>query len=162
MVASRSSKRRNGFTLVELLVYISLYFLLALLLYPGTERFDKMRQRMEMENFCQSFAADITALQQVSFWHSTLQKQSKITLDLSSQSYAVYRSGLLNKVVNLKKISQGKLYFYSPNTSVIRFSDEGAPQAYFAVQIKNRQLPQLVKKIEVQPVTGRVVISDSK
>jgi len=113
-----------------------------------------------MEGFCQRLAAEVTALQQAALWGAGL--QNKLTVDLDQQCYYVYREGKIVKKVRLQEIGQGSLYFYSPNTSIIRFSAEGAPQVYFSVLIKNRRQPQLVKKFEVQPVTGRVVVSEIK
>lgn len=155
-----SNRSKYGFTLIELLVYISIYSLVTALLLPCAEGIVKVDSRLEMEGFCQSLSAEVTALQQASLWGNSL--QNKMMLDLNQQCYYVYRDGELIKKVSLQEIGQGKLYFYSPSTSIIRFSDEGAPQAYFSVLIKNRREPQLVKKFEVQPVTGRIVISDSK
>lgn len=158
-MAVKQSKR-SGFTLVEILTYVSIYLLLTLLVAPCVASVTNLRQRAEMDGFCQQLAADVTALQQASLWGSGL--QNKLVVNLNNQSYAVYREGQLTKKVQLQTIGQGKLYFYSPSTTSVRFSEEGAPQSYFAVLIKNRQQPRLVKKFEVQPVTGRVVISDSK
>ena len=147
-----SSRNNSGFTLVEILLYISFYGLVMALLIPCAEGIIKVDNRLEMEGFCQRLAAEVTALQQAALWGAGL--QNKLTVDLDQQCYYVYREG---KIV--KKVS---LYFYSPNTSIIRFSAEGAPQVYFSVLIKNRRQPQLVKKFEVQPVTGRVVVSEIK
>ena len=119
-----------------------------------------MDNRLEMEGFCQRLSAEVTALQQASLWGADL--QNKLIVDLNQQCYYVYYGSKIMKKVRLQEIGQGSLYFYSPNTSIIRFSAEGAPQVYFSVLIKNRRQPQLVKKFEVQPVTGRVVVSDIK
>lgn len=158
MAANNHSDR--GFTLIELLVYISLYILMTAFLLPCMEGIMEVDSRLELEGFCQRLAAEVTDLQQASLWGNSL--QNKLTLDLNQQCYYVYNDGELVKKVKLQEIGQGKLYFYSPSTSIIRFSAEGAPQTYFSVLIKNRQQPQLAKKFEVQPVTGRIVISDSK
>ena len=125
-----SSRNNSGFTLVEILLYISFYGLVMALLIPCAEGIIKVDNRLEMEGFCQRLAAEVT--------------------------------GKIVKKVRLQEIGQGSLYFYSPNTSIIRFSAEGTPQVYFSVLIKNRRQPQLVKKFEVQPVTGRVVVSEIK
>ena len=146
-----SSRNNSGFTLVEILLYISFYGLVMALLIPCAEGIIKVDNRLEMEGFCQRLAAEVTALQQAALWGAGL--QNKLT---------VYREGKIVKKVRLQEIGQGSLYFYSPNTSIIRFSAEGAPQVYFSVLIKNRRQPQLVKKFEVQPVTGRVVVSEIK
>lgn len=155
-----SNHKQQGFSLIELVAYTGIYLLLTLLLLPCAESLGKISERSELEGFCQQLAAEVTALQQASLWKGSL--QNKIVLDLNNQSYTVYRNGVVQKKVRLKEIGRGKLYFYSPTTSVVRFSDEGAPKAYFSVYIKNRQSPILVRKFEVQPVTGRVVISESK
>lgn len=78
---------------------------------------------------CQRLAADISALQQDSLWGNSL--QNKFTLDLNGQSYNIYRGGQLQKTVRLAEAGQGQLYFYSPNTWQLRFSDEGAPMDIF-------------------------------
>lgn len=155
-----SSRNNSGFTLVEILLYISFYGLVMALLIPCAEGIIKVDNRLEMEGFCQRLAAEVTALQQAALWGAGL--QNKLTDDLDQQCYYVYREGKIVKKVRLQEIGQGSLYFYSPNTSIIRFSAEGAPQVYFSVLIKNRRQPQLVKKFEVQPVTGRVVVSEIK
>ena len=139
-----SSRNNSGFTLVEILLYISFYGLVMALLIPCAEGIIKVDNRLEM----------------AALWGAGL--QNKLTVDLDQQCYYVYREGKIVKEVRLQEIGQGSLYFYSPNTSIIRFSAEGAPQVYFSVLIKNRRQPQLVKKFEVQPVTGRVVVSEIK
>lgn len=154
------SRSRAGFTMVELLAYISIYLLLLTLVVPCVKSITAAGSRLELEGFCQRLAADISALQQDSLWGNSL--QNKFTLDLNGQSYNIYRGGQLQKTVRLAEAGQGQLYFYSPNTWQLHFSDEGAPNGYFYVLIKNRQQPQLAKKFEVQPVTGRIVISDIK
>lgn len=155
-----SSRNNSGFTLVEILLYISFYGLVMALLLPCAEGIIKVDNRLEMEGFCQRLSAEVTALQQASLWGADL--QNKLIVDLNQQCYYVYYGSKIMKKVRLQEIGQGSLYFYSPNTSIIRFSAEGAPQVYFSVLIKNRRQPQLVKKFEVQPVTGRVVVSDIK
>lgn len=149
----------HGFTLIELLAYLSIYTLVLALLLPGYQKLTEVQQKIEMDGFCRSMATDITNLQQASLWNNSL--KNKLILNMSEQSYSVYLGGEIIKHVQLGKVGAGKLYFYSPNTQSIAFSDEGAPKMYFFVSIKNRQMPKLTKKLEVQPVTGRVVVSDS-
>ena len=60
MAASNRSK--YGFTLIELLVYISIYSLVTALLLPCAEGIVKVDNRLEMEGFCQSLSAEVTAL----------------------------------------------------------------------------------------------------
>ena len=125
-----SSRNNSGFTLVEILLYISFYGLVMALLIPCAEGIIKVDNRLEMEGFCQRLAAEVTALQQAALWGAGL--QNKLTVDLDQQCYYVYREGKIVKKVRLQEI------------------------------IKNRRQPQLVKKFEVQPVTGRVVVSEIK
>ena len=141
-----SSRNNSGFTLVEILLYISFYGLVMALLIPCAEGIIKVDNRLEMEGFCQRLAAEVTALQQAALWGAGL--QNKLTVDLDQQCYYVYREGKIVKKVRLQEIGQGSLYFYSPNTSIIRFSAEGAPQVYFSVLIKIERQPQLVKKLK--------------
>lgn len=93
MAASNRSK--YGFTFIELLVYISIYSLVTALLLPCAEGIVKVDSRLEMEGFCQSLSAEVTALQQDSLWGNSL--QNKLMLDLNQQCYYVYRDGELIK-----------------------------------------------------------------
>ena len=147
-----SSRNNSGFTLVEILLYISFYGLVMALLIPCAEGIIKVDNRLEMEGFCQRLAAEVTALQQAALWGAGL--QNKLTVDLDQQCYYVYREGKIVKKVRLQEIGQGSLYFYSPNTSIIRFSAEGAPQVYFSVLIKNSRIicsPRREKRIPETP-----------
>jgi len=56
-----SSRNNSGFTLVEILLYISFYGLVMALLIPCAEGIIKVDNRLEMEGFCQRLAAEVTA-----------------------------------------------------------------------------------------------------
>ena len=105
-----SSRNNSGFTLVEILLYISFYGLVMALLIPCAEGIIKVDNRLEMEGFCQRLAAEVTALQQAALWGAGL--QNKLTVDLDQQCYYVYREGKIVKKVRLQEIGQGyKLIF---------------------------------------------------
>ncbi len=90
-----SSRNNSGFTLVEILLYISFYGLVMALLIPCAEGIIKVDNRLEMEGFCQRLAAEVTALQQAALWGAGL--QNKLTVDLDQQCYYVYREGKIVK-----------------------------------------------------------------
>jgi len=77
-----SSRNNSGFTLVEILLYISFYGLVMALLIPCAEGIIKVDNRLEMEGFCQRLAAEVTALQQAALWGAGL--QNKLTVETNS------------------------------------------------------------------------------
>ena len=70
-----NNRNNTGFTLVEILLYISFYGLVMALLLPCAEGIIKVDNRLEMEGFCQRLSAEVTALQQASLWGADLQNK---------------------------------------------------------------------------------------
>lgn len=156
------SKSSRGTTVIELIAFIGLYLLFVGMIVPGVQRFASYIDKLEVYGFCKNFAEDIETVQRKSLWYASIGKSEKITINLAKQSYSIFSKGAVIKTIYLNDSKNKNIYFESPSTSVISFSNNGAPQRYFSILVRHKKVSGFIKKIEVQPVTGRVVISDIK
>ena len=83
-----------------------------------------------------------------------------LKIDTDLNGYKMFRKNKVFKSIGFYEIGYPDLVFIRPNNSILRFSNEGAPINYFSVVVKNKIAKNISRKIEVQPITGRVVISN--
>lgn len=154
---SRSSK---GFALLELIVGLAIFLFMLVTSLPMWEGFLQISEMAKIDSACRLLATDIADIQNKSLFRNLEGPAYVIMLDRYGDGYTIIKSQTIVKNVRFSKLGLDPVVATCANTNKISFSTTGSPQRAVSVNIYSRKNNLKRKYVEVQPVTGRIVITD--
>ena len=156
MVARRLNKQA-GFLLVEVLAVVALLGVLVGVLLPQSVSYSKHYARLQVRAASNLLAADMRKLQQQSLFGEGEQRY----LRSLSSGYDYYLKG--------KKVKKVRFSDYGWNVELtwpkrfnVQFGVNGGPTYSGTWVVQHSEISGISCTVAVQPVTGRIVVSESE
>lgn len=156
-MAVQQIRKEQGFLLVEVLAVAAILILLTGVLLPKSDGYTRQCAKMQVRTAANLLAADMRKLQQQALFGDGEQRY----LRSLSSGYDFYERG--------KKIKQVRFTDYGwdlvlswPQRFNVQFGVNGGPSATGTWVLRHKQLTDFSCTVAVQPVTGRIVISEGK
>ena len=156
MVAKHLNKQA-GFFLVEVLAVVALLGVLAGVLLPQSASYSKHYARLQVRAAANLLAADMRKLQQQTIFGEGEQRY----LRSLSSGYDYYLKG--KKVKEVRFADYGwKVELTWPKRFNVQFGVNGGPTYSGTWVVQHSEVSGISCKVAVQPVTGRIVVSESE
>lgn len=150
---------QRGFLLLDVLSACALFSILTLFTYSANKHFDTTQKKNKVRMAAEILAQDLRRLQRTTMFQCTgMNLALKVT---NIYEYRIYDGITLNKTVNFSKLGYEGVYF-SKKLNSSRFIPIGAPVYTGDYELKHRDLPNFSCTLSIQPVTGRVIVSEVK
>lgn len=126
----------------------------------GINGYARQQRRLQVQAAANMLAADIRNMQQQAlFSDGILNRQIKVTAD--SGGYALYKDRKVQRKVSFAGQGCGDVYF-SKKIAQAQFTNTGSPSTTGAFELRHRGLTGCKYTVSIQPVTGRVVVSEEQ
>ena len=156
MVAKRLNKQA-GFLLVDALAVVALLGVLAGVLLPQSASYSKHYARLQVRAAANLLAADMRKLQQQTIFGEGEQRY----LRSLSSGYDYYLRG--KKVKEVRFADYGwKVELTWPKRFNVQFGVNGGPTYSGTWVVQHSEVSGISCTVAVQPVTGRIVVSESE
>ena len=153
--------RNKGFTLVELVAGMAIFLLLAAGLLPMCEDFFKIAETAKVNSACRLLATDIADVQSKTLYSNLNGPAYVIMLDQYGDGYVIVKNQAVWKNVKFSELGLSPVIATCANTNQISFTENGGPKRAVSVNVYCKESSVKRKLVEVQPVTGRIVIKDA-
>lgn len=157
MAASLKQNRQSGFLLVEVLAVAAVLVLAAGMLLPQSLAYRKYFAKLEVRAAANLLAADMRRLQQQALFGE------------GEQRYLRSQVNGYDFIVQGKKVKQVRFADNGWNVTLswpkrfnVQFGVSGSPAASGTWVLKHDELQNFSCTVAVQPVTGRIVVSESE
>ncbi len=154
------TKSRKGFTLLELIIGLAIFSFMLVISLPLLEGFLQISEMAKVNSACQLLATDIADIQNKSLFRNLEGPAYIIMLDRYGDGYTIIKNQTIVKSVRFSELGLETIVATCANTNKISFSTTGSPQRAVNVNVYSRKNDSKRKYVEVQPVTGRIVITD--
>lgn len=141
---------KKGFTLIELILTISILFILFALVVPGLDM-----DMFYMEKMANEFVMDVRYVQMESMKNPS--STYRISIDKEKGCYYIFNEVYIEKTVKYK--SRYKIDYSNPNIQSITFNYEGVPVNAGTFEIVDTRTNE-IKEVSIVPTTGRTVIKE--
>ena len=156
MVAKRLNKQA-GFLLVEVVAVVALLGILAGVFFPQSISYSKHYARLQVRAAANLLAADMRKLQQQSLFGEGEQRY----LRSLSGGYDYYLKG--KKVKEMRFANYGwNVELTWPKRFNVQFGVNGGPTYSGTWVVQHSEISGISCTVAVQPVTGRIVVSESE
>jgi len=156
-VAVQQLRKEEGFLLVEVLTVAAILLVLTGVLLPKSDVYVKQCAKMQVRTAANMLAADMRKLQQQALFGDGEQRY----LRSLSSGYDFYERG--KKVKQVRFADNGwDLVLTWPKRFNVQFGVNGGPSATGTWVLKHAKLANFSCAVAVQPVTGRIVISEGE
>ena len=154
------SKGCKGFALLELIVCLAIFLFMLVVSSPLWEGFLQISEMAKVNSACKLLATDIADIQNKSLFRNLEGPVYLIMLDRYGDGYTIIENQIIIKNVRFSEIGLDPVVATCANTNKISFSTTGSPQRAVSVNVYSKKNNSKRKYVEVQPVTGRIVITD--
>lgn len=151
---------RKGFALLELIAGVSIFFFMLVISLPMWQGFLEISEMAKVNSACRLLATDIADIQNKSLFRNLEEPAYLIMLDRYGDGYTIIKNQTIVKNVRFSELGLNPVVATCANTNKISFSTNGSPQRAVSVNVYSRKNNLKRKYVEVQPVTGRIVITD--
>lgn len=159
MAASQRSKK-SGFIFTDILAGCFILGLAAAMLLVGGSSWLKYYHQKQLKQAAAVLSADIRLLQRQSlFDDGILNRQIKFMTD--KKGYAFYVDRKVKKRIYFSDFGCGDVRLDN-KLAYVQYTNNGSPSMTGNIILKHQKLPGSFCTISIQPVTGRVVISEEK
>ena len=156
-MAARHPNKQGGFLLIEALAVVALLGLVVASLLPQSVGYSKIYAKLEVRAAANFLAADMRKLQQQSMFGEGEQRYMR---SLSS-GYDFYERG--KKIKQVRFADNGwDLVLSWPKRFNVQFGVNGGPSATGTWILRHAKLENFSCTVAVQPVTGRIVVSEGE
>jgi len=152
--------RSKGFALLELVSGLAIFLFMLVISLPLWEEFLQISEMSKVNNACSLLATDIADIQNKSLFKNLEDPVYIIMLDRYGDGYTIVKNQTIVKSVRFSELGLDPVLATCANTNKISFSTNGSPQRAVSVNVYSRKNSSKRKYVEVQPVTGRIVITD--
>lgn len=153
--------RNKGFTLVELVAGLAIFLLLAAGLLPMWDGLIKIAETAKVNCACRLLATDIADVQNKTLYNNSSGPAFVIMLDQYGGGYIIVKDQTVWKNVKFSEVGLSPVIATCANTNQISFTANGSPKKAVSVNVYCKESSAKRKLVEVQPVTGRIVIKDA-
>ncbi|MGE4589153.1 MAG: hypothetical protein AB7E34_06210 [Acidaminococcaceae bacterium] len=150
----------KGFALLELVSGLAIFLFMLVISLPLWEGFLQISEMSKVNSACSLLATDIADIQNKSLFKNLDDPVYIIMLDRYGDGYTIVKNQTIVKSVRFSEIGLDPVLATCANTNKISFSTNGSPQRAVSVNVYSRKNSSKRKYVEVQPVTGRIVITD--
>ena len=151
---------RKGVALLELIAGLSIFFFMLVISLPMWQGFLEISEMAKVNSACRLLATDIADIQNKSLFRNLEEPAYLIMLDRYGDGYTIIKNQTIVKNVRFSELGLNPVVATCANTNKISFSTNGSPQRAVSVNVYSRKNNLKRKYVEVQPVTGRIVITD--
>ena len=151
---------RKGFALLELIAGLSIFFFMLVISLPMWQGFLEISEMAKVNSACRLLATDIADIKNKSLFRNLEEPAYLIMLDRYGDGYTIIKNQTIVKNVRFSELGLNPVVATCANTNKISFSTNGSPQRAVSVNVYSRKNNLKRKYVEVQPVTGRIVITD--
>lgn len=158
-VQLKSLSKEHGYLLLEVALAASCLVCLCAAVIVSTQGLMNYYYKEQVRLSASTLAADIRQLQQETMF--SVVKKSK-TLNVVKSGYGIYANGLKSTVyksVDFAELGCEQVYF-SDYLSSISFYQNGSPKNNGTYLLRHKKLQGFYCKLSLQPVTGRVTVSE--
>lgn len=152
---------RRGSALVELIAGLAIFLLLQATFIPLWSGLLKVTETVKIDNACRMLAIDIGDLQRKALYNNLGGPQYILALDQYGDGYSIIKNQTTWKRVKFSEIGLKSVIVTCANTNLISFTANGTPKKSASVNVYCKENIAKRKIVEVQPVTGRIVIKDA-
>lgn len=156
-VLQENRKGHQGFTLIEVVIALSLFSLLEVCFYPGYQVLQNHAKILKLNNACNFLTLELSAMQTRAFYVNDNHIQI-LKIHSDGKGYDLSMEQGENKTVMLAELGWGCINLFCSNN--IQFLPGGAPKSYANIIMQLKDTPNIKKVVEVQPITGRIVVTD--
>ena len=150
----------KGFALLELIVGLAIFLFMLVISLPMWEGFLQISEMAKIDSACRLLATDIADIQNKALFRNLEGPAYVIMLDRYGDGYTIIKNQTIVKSVRFSELGLETIVATCANTNKISFSTTGSPQRAVNVNVYSRKNNSKRKYVEVQPVTGRIVITD--
>ncbi|MHC1719067.1 MAG: Tfp pilus assembly protein FimT/FimU [Acidaminococcaceae bacterium] len=150
----------KGFALLELIVGLAIFLFMLVISLPMWEGFLQISEMVKIDSACRLLATDIADIQNKSLFRNLEEPAYVIMLDRYGDGYTIIKNQTTVKNVRFSELGLDSVVATCANTNKISFSTTGSPQRAVSINVYSRNNNLKRKYVEVQPVTGRIVITD--
>jgi len=125
--------------------------------YSGYEVLEKKAKVLKLTNACNLLVLELTAMQNRAIYVNDGYIQS-MKVHSDGSGYDLNKGTEQIKTVKLSQLGWGCLKLFCIND--VQFLSGGVPKIYSKIIVQVRDDEKLKKIVEVQPVTGRIVVKD--
>lgn len=154
-----SLKDRKGFFLLEITMGMGLLLLVLFLVLPLWQLFAHFTVVAALDRACQLLASELTTLQINTLYNGQGEQLPYLLLEQDGSGYMIFDSQRRIRSVSFAACGLKDIAVTCSATKKLGFSNNGGPQKAVTLKVNNTKTGEK-KFVEVQPVTGRVVITD--
>lgn len=158
LLVAPSSSYQRGYLLIEIAVAISLVLGTVLLSFKGIDYYKDYLAKVQLRAAANIVVSDLIYLQQKSLFDGDM---SSYKMDTERNGYIIKSSKSCIKKVDFAQIGCSNVYFNQYSVR-IAFSNNGRPKGTYNLEIRHGGLKDVYYIIDIEPVTGRVVLHEKK
>lgn len=152
---------KRGFTLIELVSFMTVFVVIAGVLIPLWQFVLRFAEADRINTATEMLVEDIAAMQQQAMLESSTGQQFSLMVNVEGDGYKILHNQTMDKQINFTERGWHTIRLAMPSINRLSFSNTGAPKNYISYRIYSmKKMGVKDKKVEVQPVSGRIVISD--
>jgi len=151
---------KKGYALLELIACLTIFSVLLIAMLPMCKGILRISETSKIETVCRLLAVDIADIQNKSLCSNIDSPAYIIMLDRYGDGYTIFKNQAILKKVKFSEIGLDPVVATCANTNKIAFSTTGSPKTAVSVNVYNKNNATKRKFVQVQPVTGRIVIED--
>lgn len=148
---------KSGFTLIELVLVLAFILLVAATFYPMYNLWCQKAKLVQLNNVCHYLRLELSAMHTRSFYFTDKNRQI-LKIHNDGQGYDLFGGQDKTKTIMLSKLGWGCVKLFCINS--VQFLPGGVPQSYAKIIVQLKEDARIKKIVEVQPVTGRIVIKN--
>lgn len=153
------STKQNGFLLLDVLYACALLSIIMFSFHTINEHFIITLKISRVRTATNILANDLRKLQRYTMFQCN---GTPLTIKIANNSeYRIYDGLNIKKTVNFDKLGCQGVYFAKKLNSS-RFMAIGTPSYTGDYELKHKDLPNFSCILSIQPITGRVIISEGK
>lgn len=149
-----SRRSEAGVSLLEMVLTLGVLLLISTLLVPRFSNVQRVIQKIRVVGVSTMLSSDIRRIQSLSRLQNGLSDSYRLQMNFSKNSYYLIKNSNIIKVTSLAEDYQG-IEFYG-RFSEISFSANGAPSQNGTVKIYSAHYPDIFRRVDILPVSGRV------
>lgn len=134
-----------------------LFLLAGMLLLKGAEAIYTDARRTRIDTICRIMVGELSAMQIRSLYIGQASEVYTLEFLSDGSGFTMKLKGKEVRKVYLSELGLGEYILSGPRS--FRYLPGGAPSAYTVISITSRSDSAVCKKIEIQPITGRIVVT---
>lgn len=161
---TKSPNRQSGFWLLELAVAAGCLVCLCTALAASANSLQRCYYKIQLRLAANLLAGDIRQLQQETIFGSDKFTKTLIVTSSDKQAYNIYTNGLnspLYKRVAFAELGYNDVYF-SQFLKSMSFYQNGSPKTNGKYLLRHKKLDRFSCQLSLQPVTGRVTVTENE